>query len=210
MFVHQEYINWNEIKIKVSFAGLIKMQQDTFPLHINEVEQINAIKANDEKILKALYQNNYYKVENYILNNNGSADQAKDIYQEAFIVLWRNIQLDKFHAQNKTALAGYLYQISKNKWMDYLRSSHHKKITTLNDETNGLQAEVLPEEENNYIIAVKNNFNHLGENCKEVLTRFYYKKEPLKVIARRFDWTEATARNNKYRCLQRLRELLKK
>jgi RNA polymerase sigma factor (sigma-70 family) len=196
-------------KNKVSFASTIHMQQDTISTHLKLVEQCDAIKANDDKILKSLYQENYFKIEKYVLNNNGSREQAKDIYQEAFIVVWRNIQLDRLSAENETTIAGYLFKVAKNKWIDYLRSIQYKKVTSLNDDTEVLQAEVFGEEENKYLEEVKHNFKLLGENCREVLTRFYYKKEPLKDIAINLNWTEATARNNKYRCIQRLREMIK-
>jgi len=187
------------------------MQNNTLQIPIKASEQINAIKANDSQALKSLYQDNFYKVEKYVLNNNGSVEQAQDIYQEAFIAVWRNIQLEKFYPENETALAGYLFRIAKNKWLDYLRSSQHKKVIPMNQADIELPAEeVTTEAENEYIIAVKKNFKELGDNCQQVLTRFYYHKESLKLIAKTFDWTEATARNNKYRCLQRLRELLKK
>lgn len=185
------------------------MRQDTLQLHISQVEQVNAIKANDPKTLKALYEDNFAKIENYIVENNGTSEQAKDIYQEAFIALWRNIQLDRFIPGNATALGGYLYKIAKNKWLDHLRSSHYKNTRPLNDGFENENIELLPEEESRYITEIRHQFTQLGANCKEVLTKFYYEKEPLKQIARKFDWTEATARNNKYRCLQRLRELLK-
>ncbi len=161
-------------------------------------------------MLKSLYENNYFKIEKYVLNNSGSIEQAKDIYQEAFIAVWRNIQLDKFYPENESALTGYLYQIARNKWLDYLRSNHHKKHTTLTNLENRLAEEITLIEDNDYIADVKNQFEQLGENCREVLTRFYYKKQSMKIIAEKFDWTEATARNNKYRCLQRLRDLIQK
>ena len=161
--------------------------------------------------LKSLYHNNYHKVEKYILNNSGTYEQAQDIFQEAFIAVWRNIQLEKFYPANETALDGYLFTIAKNKWLDHLRSSEHKKVVPMNSHAaNITQDDGLAEDENEYIAAVKKNFVQLGDNCKEVLTRFYYHKESMRAIAKTFDWTEATARNNKYRCLQRLRELLKK
>jgi RNA polymerase sigma factor (sigma-70 family) len=159
-------------KNKVSFASTIHMQQDTISTHLKLVEQYDAIKANDDKILKSLYQENYFKIEKYVLNNNGSREQAKDIYQEAFIVVWRNIQLDRLSAENETTIAGYLFKVAKNKWIDYLRSIQYKKVTSLNDDTEVLQAEVFGEEENKYLEEVKHNFKLLGENCREVLTRF--------------------------------------
>ena len=185
------------------------MQQKTFKEHMNEFAQLTAIKANDETVLKSLYENNYFKTEKYVLNNNGSVEQAKDIYQEAFIAVWRNIQLDKFYPENESALEGYLYQIARNKWLDYLRSNQYKKHTPLSNLTNRLPEETAREEDNGYIDDVIKQFEQLGENCRELLTRFYYRKESMKIIAKQFEWTEATARNNKYRCLQQLRELMK-
>ena len=187
------------------------MQQKTFKEATDFTVQAIAIKANDEAALKSLYESNYHTVEKYVLKNNGCIDQAKDIYQEAFITVWRNIQLDKFHPESENALAAYLCQIARNKWMDQLRSKHYMKNRPINDLVHKLPEENLEEiEENNFIGDVKKHFEKLGEKCKEVLTRFYYKKQSMKKIALRFGWTDATARNNKYRCLQKLREIIKK
>lgn len=185
------------------------MQQDTLKEHSTGFALCNAIKASDEVALKSFYTNNYSKTEKYILNNNGTIEQAKDIYQEAFIAVWRNIQLDKFYPENENSLAAYLSRIAKNKWLDYLRSHHYKNTVPLPDDTDAIE-ETLPEEDVRYIAEVKNKFKSLGEKCREVLTRFYYKKESMRSIAEKFEWTEATAKNNKYRCMERLRELLEK
>ncbi len=186
------------------------MQQKTSTENINEFQHFNAIKANDESALKSLYEDNYFKVEMYVLNNNGTSQDAKDIFQEAFIAAWRNIQLDKFYPENESALQGYIYRIAKNKWLDHLRSAHYKKTIELKETAETLPEDMLSEEDTQYITEVKNKFRQLGKNCREVLTRFYYKKQSMRTIAEKFEWTEATAKNNKYRCLQRLRELLKK
>jgi RNA polymerase sigma factor (sigma-70 family) len=176
--------------------------------HRNAFEQLEAIKANDERALKALYKNNYYKIEHYVINNNGSAEQAKDVYQEAFIAVWRNIQLDKFQPENETALDGYLYRIAKNKWMDFLRSGYYNKTVRMDDVVPDEEAEVMSEHENEYLQAVRKHFKELGGNCKKLLTKFYYDNESLRKIGEEMGWTEATARNNKYRCIQKLKELI--
>ena len=186
------------------------MQQKNLKENISEYGHFNAIKANDEGALKSLYNGNYFKIEKYVLNNNGTIEDAKDIYQETFLAVWRNIQLDKFNPESENALEGYLFRIAKNKWLDHLRSGHYRKVTRMNDAEDILKEDIMPEEDVAYIAEVKNKFKILGENCREVLTRFYYKKESMRTIAEKFNWTEATAKNNKYRCLQKLRELLKK
>ena len=181
------------------------MAQNSIARKQSVFEQVVGIKANDEKILENLYQYNYPKVESFILKNSGTAEHAKDIFQEAFVTLWRNVQLGKFQPENETAVDGYLYQVSKNKWMDYLRSGHYTKIVRMSDGVPEPRA-VPADEENEYIVTIKKHFKDLGENCRKVLTLFYYNNEPLKGIALAMGWTEETARNNKYRCLEKLRE----
>jgi RNA polymerase sigma factor (sigma-70 family) len=170
--------------------------------------QLQAIKANDEPALKQLYEENYPKVEKYVLENNGSQDEARDIYQEAFVAVWRNVQLDKFQPRSNTALNGYLYQVAKNKWLDHLGSAHHLKVVPL-AESQDYEAEEVPAEDNNFIERVKKELKNLGKNCKDLLTRFYYGAQSLREIAKANKWTEQTARNNKYRCIEKLRNLMK-
>ena len=176
--------------------------------HTTAFEQLLAIKLNDESALKALYKNNYHKIEAYILKNNGTEEQAKDIFQEAFVAVWRNIQLDKFQPENETAIDGYLYRIAKNKWMDHLRSSYYNKVVRMDDAHPDEEIDTVAPEENEYLILVRKHFQHLGENCKKILTRFYFHNQSLRKIGAAMGWSEATARNNKYRCINKLKELI--
>ncbi|MDA3613561.1 RNA polymerase sigma factor [Polluticaenibacter yanchengensis] len=173
---------------------------------------INKFDFNNETTLQNIYIKNYHKIEKYVVDNSGTKDDAKDLYQEAFIALWRNIQLNKFMPANEAEVTAYLYTIARNKWLDVLRTARHK------NEKKSIEIETLPEikqddiktDLENEIKAVSTQFKKLGQNCKEVLTKFYFKKESLKAIGEQFGWTEATAKNNKYRCLQHLRALVKK
>lgn len=188
------------------------MQQKILKNNQNSLAIIVAIKANNEDVLKSLYEDNYFRVQKYVLANSGTIEEAKDIYQEAFITLWRNIQMEKFYPENEHSINAYLYRIAKNKWLDHLRSCHYRKTVPLMETTDKRKEEEedeLPEEDVEFIREVRKNFQELGENCRELLIRFYYKKESMRTISKHFDWTEASTRNNKYRCLQKLRELLK-
>lgn len=172
-------------------------------------KQLAAIKANDEKTLKFFYQMNYPKVESYVLMNSGNVDEARDIYQEAFIAVWRNIQLNRFEAVDETSLDRYLYQVAKNKWLDFLRSAKRKTIIPLTNDDNWVAESVdVSEAEQAKISSIKANFKRLGEQCRDILVRFYYRKQSMRLIADAMGWTEATTKNNKYRCVQKLRQLL--
>lgn len=180
----------------------------------NQFKVVSAIKANDNSVLKRLYQENYKKVEVFILKNSGSMPQAKDTYQEAFIAMYQNIKAGKFTPTNDTALQGYLYQIAKNKWTDFLRSSRYKKTAQMaegfiikDEDVSLIEFDISEEEYNPQNIAME-AFNHLGNECKKLLEVFYFQKKTMREIAAAFDIGEASARNKKYRCIQKLRSLV--
>jgi len=174
------------------------------PHPTNPDDQVMAIRLNDEQSIRNIYVQHYPAAERYILSNKGTYEEAKDIYQEAFIAVWRNIKLEKFTPRHENSLRHYLLQIVKHKWLDHLRSARHRNTVLLNEELDG-ETDLLPDEQHEQIAIIKQHFGKLGEMCREVLRRFYYKKQSLSIIAEAFRWTEATARNNKYRCIERLR-----
>jgi RNA polymerase sigma factor (sigma-70 family) len=175
------------------------------------------IKANDESALAALYTYNYPKVEAYVIRNSGTADQARDVYQEAFITVWQHIQSNRFREQDTGSIHGYLYQVAKNKWLDYLRSSRFKKTAPLPDvmreedlpgnttDNETYEARMQEEEKLQKTISA---FGSLSDECRDMLRRFYFEKRSLRTIARAISINEASARNKKYRCMQKLREIV--
>jgi RNA polymerase sigma factor (sigma-70 family) len=179
----------------------------------NSSEIIELIKNNDEGILKILYQSNYPKIEAFVLKNSGTEEHAKDIFQDAFITVWKNVKTDKFITKNNHTLNGYLYTISKNKWMDYLRSKHYKK-TVVSSKLNHFEIsdkeihdkhdDILKE---NRLQGIMQAFKNLGLPCKALLTKFYFEKKSMNTIAKELQLNAASTRNKKYRCMQKLREL---
>ncbi len=185
------------------------------PLQTNHItgDILQAIKANDEDVFAMLYKKNYTKVASHILKNNGTIDQAKDVFQEALIAVWHNVRADKFVSESPSAIHGYLFTIAKNKWTDYLRSQRYKK-TIISDDvmTNVKDDDVYETSESNVfeqrLEIAKKAFVHLGKECQSLLERFYYEKKSMQMIAQELALDPASARNKKYRCMQKLRELV--
>lgn len=175
---------------------------------------VEGIKSNDPLVLKQLYKENYTKVEVYILKNSGSVPQAKDIFQEAYLAMYQNVKLGQFHPDNDSALSGYLFRIAKNKWIDHLRSARHKKTVRVQEElpkepiSEAMETDLENEINNELIEATMKALTSLGEECRKILKRFYYEKLSLREIAAQFNIGEASARNKKYRCIQRLRKIV--
>jgi RNA polymerase sigma factor (sigma-70 family) len=175
-----------------------------------EVDFIEKLKRNDDQALRSFYAANYPRVQQYVMENSGTGADARDIYQEAFIAVWRNIQLDKFRPAGDGSLQQYLVRVAKNKWLDVLRQRKKHSAVLLSADIEEIQVaeeEVVTEDR---LHELKEAFRGLGTQCRDVLTRFYFKKESLRDIAAFYSWTEATAKNNKYRCIQKLRQFLKK
>ncbi len=182
-------------------------------LTTSESQLIEAFKVNDEVVLKLLYISNFSKIEILVLKNNGTKEHAKDIYQDAFLDVWRNIKDNKFIPKNESSINGYLYTIAKNKWMDYLRSKEYKKTITTSKETHFDKSESLLEKikddkfHEERLQKAMQAFTKLGLPCKSLLMKFYFEKKSMKTIAGELQLDAASTRNKKYRCMQKLREL---
>ena len=166
------------------------------------------IKQNDATTLKELYKINFTKVKRYVLKNSGNEQQAKDVYQEAFLAMWRNIKNDKFSAESETAINGYIYTIAKNKWMDHLRSLRYKNTTFINREIEFDETETEENElQSRKIKLIMEAVSQLGERCQLLLKLFYFQRKPFKEIAQIMAMDEASARNAKYRCQEQLKKM---
>ena len=178
----------------------------------HQEELINAIKSNNSIALKEFYISNYKKIELLILKNSGTVDDAKDIYQEAFICVWNHLRNNEFTPTSNSALNGYLFTIAKNKWMDTLRSAKHKKTRPLTPE----RSLFIKNEEDYSTDEIKSKklqitmqaFKNLGQPCKQLLTTFYFDKKSLRDIAANLSLDEASVRNKKYRCMEKLRTIV--
>lgn len=149
--------------------------------------------------LRGLY-NTLPAVKKYILSNNGTADDAMDIFQDVLVILYNKVRQPDFLLSS--GLHSYLLAIAKNCWLYELRQ--RKKIPTV--ETAIDIAETTTSEENEFMIASK-AFNLLGEKCRKLLILFYYRKQSFKEIAAHLSFSDVrVAKNQKYRCLQKAKE----
>ena len=173
---------------------------------------LDAFLFNKEVLLKDFYIAEYPKTKYYILKNGGTLDNAKDVFQDAFFACWKKLSSGQSSPKNKAEIEAYLFATAKNKWIDQIRVSGRKKTISIDEKAHQLAAdESTPiteahEKEKQLTITLA-AFENLGQACKDLLTWFYFHKMSLKTIAENLDMEEASAKNKKYRCIQRLKEL---
>ena len=149
-------------------------------------------------------------MERSILQNSGSTDNAKDIFQESFLVMWSNVKSGKFLPANIEAIGGYLFKVAKNKWIDQLRSMKRKKTVSMTEYANLETDQDLEEVDSEKISSAMQAFNQLDAGCKNLLKSFYFEKCSLQEIASQFEIDTASARTKKYRCMQKIRSIVLK
>lgn len=182
---------------------LVNVKGDT-----NEQVLLKGLVSNDRKAIETIYKQNFNSIQAFIVNNNGSYDDARDVFQEAIMALYHNAQLDSFvlNCQIKT----YLYSVSRRIWLKKLQHSNR-----FSAQVEGMENVVMVEEDiafhekqNADFEIMERALGSLGEPCKGLLEAYYLQKKDMKQIADEFGYTNAdNAKTQKYKCLVRLKKL---
>jgi RNA polymerase sigma factor (sigma-70 family) len=171
-------------------------------------EIVLGILNNSEIVLKRLYTTYFPMILQLIINNNGNEDDAKDIYQEAIIVLYNKIRSGEFELSSK--LKTYIYSVCRRLWLKRL-SQINRYGGDIRDFEEYLPVEDEVDDHNDRDIQfnkMENALQLLGEPCKTIMEDFYIQNRSMQEICERFGYTNAdNAKTQKYKCLQRLKKL---
>ena len=174
----------------------------------NEQALLKGLAANDRKSVESIYRNHYSMIQTLIINNSGTSDDARDIFQEAIIVLYEKAKSGSFelHAQLKT----YIYAVCRRLWLKRLVTYQRYSGDLANaPESIATDDDIeMYEHRTQDFELMEKALQHLGEPCKELLESYYLKKKNMSEIAREFGYTNAdNAKNQKYKCLMRLKKI---
>lgn len=174
----------------------------------DEKALLEGLATSDRNAVETIYQENFNMVQSLIINNNGSSDDAKDIFQEAIIVLYEKVRTGTFelNCQIKT----FIYSVSRRLWLKRLQQQNRYSSPGDNMENVVAVDEELDEHEqrNAEFDMMEKAINNLGEPCKSLLEAYYLQKQNMQVIAANFGYTNAdNAKNQKYKCLMRLKKI---
>lgn len=169
---------------------------------------LRGLAKNDRQAIETIYKKNYNMVQTLVLNNSGSPADAKDVFQEAVIILYEKVRSGSFelNCQLKT----YIYSVCKRLWLKRLNQMQRfsGEIETT-EETVPVEEELeIVEQKNIDFLLMEKAMQSLGEPCKSLLESYYLQKKNMVEIATDFGYTNAdNAKNQKYKCLMRLKKL---
>ncbi|PTX18017.1 RNA polymerase sigma factor (sigma-70 family) [Pontibacter mucosus] len=169
---------------------------------------IEGIRRSDERALAHLYKLYFPMISHFILSNSGTDDEAKDIYQEGVIVFYEKIRDNSLEltCQIKT----YLYSVCRRLWLK--RLAEKGRYATRLDESEGfvpVEEDTQRHEEQEKQFGVMGEaLEQLGEPCRSLLEDYYIRMQNMQDITDKFGYTNTdTAKNQKYKCLQRLKKI---
>ena len=177
---------------------------------INNKEQLllEGLAANEAKAIETIYRENYGIIQSFIIKNNGYPEDARDIFQEAMVVLFEKSKLDTFslNCQLKT----FIYSICRRLWLKRLQQigKFGSLIENLED-TVAVEEDIEDHEKKNEDFnMMEHAMAKIGEPCKSLLDAYYLQKKNMQEIAGEFGYTNAdNAKTQKYKCLVRLKKL---
>ena len=171
---------------------------------ISDINIIEGVRNQDDKILNWLYDNYFNTVKNHVLSNSGSDEDVSDVFQDTIIVLFNQITEEKLKLTSD--LKGYFFGIARNVWSSHLR----KKQKTVELEID-LPDEEETEEQYDPTLEriVSRVFLKLKPDQQMVLNLFSEGLSYEEIASKMNLKNEVYARRKKYLCKETLLELVK-
>ncbi len=163
-----------------------------------------------EETIKAIYRNHFGGLCWYIMNNNGSRQDAEDVFQEVMVNFIELVQQDKFRGE--ASVKTFLFSLNRYTWLNELK----RRGRALVREEKYERGQDRVEMDTSHFIADREGkaevlrvVGELGETCRKILLLFYYENLSMKEILEATDYeTEQVVRNKKYKCLKQLEQMV--
>jgi len=164
-------------------------------------------KAIDNPV-KHLYEKYFYVLSSYIEQNQGSREDAEDIFQEVVLTFIDLVRKNKFRGES--SVKTFLFAVNRNIWLNELKKRgrqlkrNEKFSVEQPDAEPGVEKMISNREARKQVF---NIIESLGEVCKKILLAFYYENLPISEILTRLDYqNEQVVRNKKAKCMKSLEE----
>ena len=174
---------------------------------LNEQALLEGLAASDRTAIETLYKLHFKTVQALVVSNNGTADDAKDIFQEAMVVLYEKVSGGSFelNCQLKT----YLYAVSRRLWLRRLQQQARYLLSDTETDHAAVEEDLDAHlQRDREFRLMETAISRIGEPCRSLLEAFYIHKQGMQEIADAFGYTNAdNAKNQKYKCLMRLKKI---
>jgi len=178
-------------------------------LLMSDSELIHKIKNGDKSELVIVYKRFRTEFLNWAVTKYGcTLDEAKDVYQHSILIFYEKITQDKLTFLT-SSIKTYLFAIGKNQVLERIkRNNRFSPIDQIEGSGNIFQNDEWTKENESRLVLVEKCLEELGDPCRAMLISYYYEKKSMLEIAEMLGYKNTdTTKNQKYRCLKRLKKL---
>lgn len=169
---------------------------------------IKGLLAHDPKVLEAIYSDFSGRIQYHIQQKGGTVDDAKDIFNDALMVIYQKAQLPDF--QLTSQFYTYLYSICHFMWDRKRKKKANNTVTIPEDDRLILEEDIIADIEKREKQRIfREHVASLAEVCQKILRLFFDKKSMTEIAAALNFENEHIARTRKYRCGKELEKRIK-
>ncbi|GGZ33225.1 hypothetical protein GCM10007049_28590 [Echinicola pacifica] len=165
------------------------------------------IRAGDQQVLEKVYVQHREPFISWLKKQyNCSKEEGQEIYQVTFYIFYENVLTGKLQYLT-SSIKTYLFGIGKYKILEHIRVESKKAYEIREEYFQMEEEQTFPDldQENMIISALRT----LGDPCKKLLELVYYENRSMEDIAHALNYKNPdTAKNQKYKCMQRLKKLV--
>jgi len=171
--------------------------------HSFDQQLLEGVLKADNKAVTQIYDLALPSVISWVKENNGTEADARDIFQEALMALFRKLEEGNFTLT--CTLKSFLRIMCRNLWLTRLRNNKKFQGSNLEDIEpvtldEGIVERIEKSEKEQLFFK---HFDLLGENCRKIM-QWFFDKMPLKEIAAKLDTSENYIKKRKFICKEKL------
>lgn len=171
-------------------------------------DYLPAILSGDRAVIQRMYTHLFPLIRHLVKDHGGSEDDAKDVFQDAVIIVYEKAQQKDFLLTSK--FSTFFYGVCHNLWRSRQQRKSASEVTIpehakyIPDDT--FEIDLLQVDRGKLFYKA---LSQLGDDCRQLLELFF-QKQPMDEIARTMGYSnESHARVRKSRCKDRLVELIR-
>jgi len=177
--------------------------------HYSVNEILDGIRNRNDKILHQIYQENYHSVRNFIMENSGDNQDAKDIFQEGLVIIFRKVTSEELTLN--CSFKTYIFSVCRLLWLKELEKRKSEKMEQKDlkgylDLQSDLNFDDVEQEK--YSLYQK-HLSFMNPDCQKILT-FYYDGVSIRDITKIMGFTsESYTKKKKFKCKEKLIKQIK-
>lgn len=175
-------------------------------------EELISLLRGGSDALSIIYKRHKSYCINFMKSMYNDHDEIKDIFQDAVIVFYENLNNPGFSLS--CSIQTYLNSICRNQILKRINFSRRYETKNSDDKSEFLENitdwfDDGKEVNNERVSVMKDVLKEMKESsskCYDIMVRFFYQNQTMDKIATDLDYTNAdNAKNQKYRCQEKLK-----